>query len=243
MTIIDGFAKLTSVARVAPSRAAPVADQPDAGDVALRGAVGDVAGADPAARRQALRQRRRLTAAGGGERVPGQGGAAEERLEAARVAARAHRTVRVDLDVADVAGAAVHPAVDVAAEVDAAADARADLDEEEVVDRVRDTAVPLTDRHDVDVVVHDRRAAVLAGQRLPDGIAVPARHDRRGDRHAVAEADRAGHPDADGVEPLVGAVGAGLGEQLVDPVQDRLGPGPDVGGLLVRRDGLELSRW
>ena len=42
----------------------------------------------------------------------------------------------VDLDVPDVAGAAVGAAVDLAAEVDAAADAGADLDEQQVVDRV-----------------------------------------------------------------------------------------------------------
>ena len=120
-----------------------------------------------------------------------------ERLQAADVAAGADRTVAVDLDVPDVAGAAVRAPVDLAVEVDAAADAGADLHEEQVVGRVGDPAVPLADGHDVDVVVHHDRAAVLAGEQLAHRVAVPARHDRRRDRHAVAEADRAGHADAE----------------------------------------------
>jgi hypothetical protein len=139
----------------------------------------------------------------------------------------------------DVAGTAVHPAVDVPGQVDAAADAGADLDVQEVVHRMRDTAVPLADGHDVHVVVHHRRAAVLAGEQLPHRITVPPRHDRRRHRHAVPEAHRPRHADTDRVEPVVRPVRPGLGEQLVDPVQDRLGPGPDVGALAVRRDRLQ----
>ena len=65
-------------------------------------------------------------------RVPGEGRAAGERLEAAGVAARARGAEVVDADVADVAGAAVHAAVELAVDDDPAADAGADLHEEEV---------------------------------------------------------------------------------------------------------------
>ena len=167
-----------------------------------------------------------LAAAGG---VAGQRGAAEQRLQAADVAARAHRPVAVDLDVPDVAGRPVGAAVHLAVEVDAAADAGADLDEQQVVDRVGHAAVPLADAHDVDVVVDHDRAAVLAGQQLAHRVAVPAGHDRRRHRYAVTEAHRPGHADAHRGEPLVRAVGVELREDLVDLVQDLLRPGADVG--------------
>jgi hypothetical protein len=80
------------------------------------------------------------------------------RLETARVAARAHGTVVVDPDVADVPGAAAGTAVDRAVDDDAAANAGADLDEEQVVDGSSQPGVHLPERHDVDVVVDEHRA-------------------------------------------------------------------------------------
>ena len=124
---------------------------------------------------------------------------------------------------------------------DAAADAGADLDEQEVVDRAGDAGVLLAERHDVDVVVDQHRAAELAGERVPDREAVPARHDRRRDRDAVAEADRAGHA---GPGPREGARGVG-GAQLADHLQraadDDLGAPPDVDRLGLVREHPQLA--
>jgi hypothetical protein len=106
---------------------------------------------------------------------------------------------------------------------------------------VRDPAVPLADGHDVDVVVHRHRTVVLAGEQIADRVAVPARHDRRRNRHPVAEADRPRHPDAQPVQPRVGALRLELGQDLVDPVQDGLRSAADVGRLRVGGDRLELA--
>ena len=57
-------------------------------------------------------------------------------------------------------------AVDLAVDDDAAADAGADLDEEEVVDRAGEPGVQLAERHDVDVVVDEDRAAEVLARAL-----------------------------------------------------------------------------
>ena len=163
MTIIDGLTKLTSLASTPPTRRPPSriswmqVTSPSAAPSATSCAVT----APLAASRSASAGE--APDAGRGQRVAGQRGAAEQRLQAADVAAGADRPVRVDLDVADVAGAAVGAPVDLAVEVDAAADAGADLDEQEVVDRVGHAAVPLADRHDVHVVVDHRPGSRARG--------------------------------------------------------------------------------
>src|SRR5947209_4295993 len=78
-------------------------------------------------------EERRAARLGGGGRVTGEGGSAEERLQAAGAAAGAGRPVVLDLDVPDVAGAATDTAVHAAAEEQPAADPRTDLDEQEVL--------------------------------------------------------------------------------------------------------------
>ena len=53
--------------------------------------------------------------------------------------------------------------------------------------------------------------------------AVPARHDRRRDRHAVAEADGTGHADAGAVQVDRRAVGAHLPDEVEHHLQDDVG--------------------
>ena len=124
-------------------------------------------------------------------------------------------------------------------------DAGTDLHEEQVVGGPGDSAVPLADRHDVHVVVDDDRAVVLAPEQVADRVSVPTGHDRRRHRNAVAEAHRTGHADADAGQPGVGAVGAQLREDLVDPVQHGLRAGADVGRLATtsRSRSGRARRW
>ena len=88
----------------------------------------------------------------------------------------------------------------------------------------------LAEGHQVDVVVDvDRGAEALLDPR-GDGEAVPARHDRRLDRHPGGVLDRAGQADPDAGE--LGGGGAGLGHELArgrdQPAQRRLGAVGDV---------------
>src|SRR5262249_20252493 len=140
--------------------------------------------------------------AGGRLGVAGQRRAAEVRLKTAVVAAGAGAAVGFGLDVADVARAARRPSVDLTADDDPAADTGADLHAEEVLDGTGDSRVLLPHRHEVHIVVDHDRAAELLAEGLPYGEAVPPRHDRRRDGHALGEPHRAGHSDARPVEPL-----------------------------------------
>src|SRR6185312_12340767 len=80
------------------------------------------------------RQGGRGAGPGGRDPAAPEGAAAKERLETADVAACADQTTRVNRDVADVAGAAVGPSVQLAVYDNAAADTGAELHEQEVVD-------------------------------------------------------------------------------------------------------------
>src|SRR5262249_42608000 len=104
-----------------PDPVAAVPDQVDARDVAAGCALRDVHRGEEALRGEAFGQRRRLPRTGGGGRVPGEGHTAEEGLQAAGLAARAGRSLGLDLDVADVARGSLRPSVDVAVDLDAAA--------------------------------------------------------------------------------------------------------------------------
>ena len=134
--------KLTSPASSVAEPLAAVADHLDGDRVAGGRRRRDVGGGracrTSASRSASCGERPERAAASG---VAGQRCAAEERLEAAGVAAGAGGPVVLDPDVADVAGAAAHAAVDLAADHDAAADAGADLDEEEVVDAAGEPGV------------------------------------------------------------------------------------------------------
>ena len=110
------------------------------------------------------------------------------------VAAGAHRAVLLEADVPDVAGAPVGAAVEVPVDDDAAADAGADLDEQEVRGRAGDAGVLLAQRHHVDVVVEQHRAAELARQGVADRVAVPPRHDRRRHRTPAWKSTGPGTP-------------------------------------------------
>jgi hypothetical protein len=96
--------------------------------------------------------------------------------------------------------------------------------------------VHLAERHDVDVVVDVDGAAEVLGEGAADREAVPARHDRRRDRHAVAEADRAGDADAGAVQLDGPAAGAHLADEVEHDLQDHLRAVADVDGL---RDAVE----
>ncbi len=135
----------------------------------------------------------------------------------------------VDLDVPDVARAAGHPVVDLAADHDAAPDAGPDLHEEEVVDGPGEPGVQLAERHDVHVVVHQHGAAELLAHRLPHRVAVPAGHDRGRDRYARGEAHRPGQADAGAVDLGGDAPGPQLAEQLARLAEDGGRAVADVG--------------
>ena len=161
----------------------------------------------------------------------GEGAAAGDGLEAADVPAAAHHVVVVaDVDVADVAGRAVGPAVHVPAGDDARPDAGADLDEQQ--ERLVAPVHPvLADGHDVHVVVDQRRHAEVLRQPLAHRVVVPARHDRRVHGPAGDVLDRARQADADAAERA--EVAAGLAQQLLDR---RLEPGQQRVGSLGDRD-------
>ena len=103
-----------------------------------------------------------LHAGGGG--APGDRGTGGEGLEAARLAARAERTARVDDGVADLAGEAAGATVEPAVEHDAGRDPGADGEVGEVaaVDAVSDAAPVQAERGGSGVVLDDDRPAELA---------------------------------------------------------------------------------
>ena len=105
----------------------------------------------------------------------GQRAAAGDGLQAAEVAAPAYDVVVIgDVDVADVAGRAVGPPVDVTAGHEPASDPRADLDEHQ--ERLVAPARPvLADSHDVHVVVDEGEHPEPFGQSLADGVAGASR--------------------------------------------------------------------
>ncbi len=157
-------------------------------------------------------------------------------LEAADVAATAHDRCVIDhLDVAHIPGAALRPAVDAAIRDDPRADAGADLHHHDVLVAHRHAGAPLAERQHIDVVVDPGRHTVAGLEALADRVVVPAGHDRRRDRTAGPVLDRPGHPDPDPEQAagqIVRRIGQ-LAEQLLDPGQAALRPGPDVGGLVA----------
>ena len=194
MTISDGLKKLTTLASIEPTR------RPASWSIATAtGSPDDAARATSSAVTRprwssAVRSRGAPAVAGRRLAGPAERGAAGERLEAADVAAAADdRRVVDDLDVADVAGTALGAAMEAAVGDDPGADARPDLDDDDVVVAGGDAGPPLPEGEDVDVVVDPDRRAVARGEPLADRVAVPAGHDRRRDRPAGRELDRARH--------------------------------------------------
>ena len=178
MTITDGLNALTDAASTSPSRRPACADHRRDLRPALAEHPHDVAHPGLAEPR--------------GERA-----AAGDRLEAAAIPAAAeHVVVVAHVDVADVArralGAAHRPPV----RDQPSADPGPDLDEHEVLG-VRPRAGPLAERHQVRVVVDERRRAVPVREPRRDRIAVPAGHDRRRDRDPGRMLDRARQPEPD----------------------------------------------
>src|SRR5690348_10502824 len=117
-------------------------------------------------------------------------------------------------------GTARGATVDAAVDLHSTADAAADLDEDQVVHGPGDAAVLLAQGHDVDVVVDGDGEAVLVGEHVADRMAVPSRHDRRGDGNALTETHRAGQADPDGIQPREVAFGADLVQDLRHPSKD-----------------------
>ena len=140
-----------------------------------------------------------------------------------------------DLDVPDVAGAALRAAVEAAVGDDAGADAGPDLDDDHVVVADRDPGPPLPEREDVHVVVDPDRRVVARREPFADRVAVPAGHDRRRDRPSRRELDRPGHADPDAPQPARAGPGrrAQLVEQLVDALEAGIGAGRDLCRLVV----------
>ena len=138
-----------------------------------------------------------------------------------------------DLDVADVAGAALRTPMDATLRDDARPDAGADLDDHHVVVVDGHACPPLAQRQRVDVVVHPDRGGVPRREPLPDGVAVPAGHDGRRGGSAGPELDRTRHRDAHAPQPA-GQIATGrvqLPEQLLDASKaDASGPLPMSAG-------------
>jgi hypothetical protein len=133
----------------------------------------------------------------GGGQLERERAAACHRLEAAAVAAAAeHVVVVAHMDVADVAGGALRAPQRAPVRDQPGADPGADLHEHQVLG-VGPRAGALSQRHQVGVVVDERGGAEALAQPLRDGVAVPAGHDRRRDRHAGRVLDRSGNADAD----------------------------------------------
>jgi hypothetical protein len=80
---------------------------------------------------------------------------------------------------------------------DPGADPGSHLDDDDVVVSRRDPGPPLPEREEVDVVVDPDGCPIALREAVADGVAVPAGHDRRGDRPAGLELHRARHADAD----------------------------------------------
>ena len=99
-----------------------------------------------------------------------------------------------------------------------------------------DARSPLPERQDVDVVVDPDRRPIAAGEPLADRVAVPARHDRRRDRPAGPELDRARDADPDAPQPARDA--CVVCEQLIEQRRRRgrdsaSGPASIRGRLVV----------
>ena len=115
---------------------AAVADHLNGVRVALGDGTGNINGGQLTLLREHGSQYGRPLTARRGECVARECGSAEERLQAAGVAARAGRSELLHADVADVAGASIDAAVQLAVDDDSAPDAGADLDEQEVAGRL-----------------------------------------------------------------------------------------------------------
>ena len=136
---------------------------------------------------------------------------------------------RRDLDVADVAGAALRAAVQLPAHDDRRRRCRCRSSRRRSCrGRAPSPAVELAERHHVHVVVDPDRHAVSARSARGTGVAVPAGHDRRRDRAARLELDGAWDADAD-AEELAGQRSTSrpaLVEELLDAAEhDPSGPG------------------
>ena len=108
-----------------------------------------------------------------------------------------------------------------------------------------DARAPLPERQDVDVVVDPDRARRSGGEPLADRVAVPAGHDRRRDRPAGLELDRARarrcrSPTAGpGCRVVVRRSGS---NSVVDAVEAGLRAGLDPGRLVVVAEDPAVER-
>ena len=161
ITTSDGLKKFTTLASIEPIRRPP-----DWSRATATGSPNDAARATSCADTlppwsSASRSRSLRPSSGGRLAGPAERAAAGQRLEAADVAAAADdRGVVDDLDVADVAGAPLRAAVEVAVRDDPRPDAGPDLDHDHVVVAGRDARAPLPEREQVHVVVHPDRGVV-----------------------------------------------------------------------------------
>ena len=139
ITISDGLKKLTTLASIEPIAATGGLEHRDGHRIAERGGPGDVLRGDGAALVERGRQARAAAVAGRRLARPAQRLAAGEGLEAADVAAAADDGGVVDdLDVTDVAGAALGAAMQAAVGDDPGPDPGPDLDDDDVVVADRD---------------------------------------------------------------------------------------------------------
>src|SRR6478735_5890365 len=136
-------------------------------------------------------------------------------LPAATVAALAARAARHDLHVAELAGDAVPPALDVAVDDEGAADARAERDDDDVRLSPGGTEGRLGPGRGIGVVVDGDRQGDALRQRVTQRLVAPGQVRREDDGRAVL-GDEARGADADGHD----VVGVDVAEQLLDRLDD-----------------------
>src|SRR5829696_2692703 len=205
-------------------------EQRDARRVAPRGGLGNVACGDGPQLPKDIREEGALARTCKALAVPRQRLAASKRLQAADVSTSADDRIVADLNVPDVSGAPLESAMKPPVRDETRTDSRADLEVHDVLLTPRDTGTPLAQGHDVDIVVDPDRRSEAGLQAPPDGVVVPARHDRRRGRPADAELDRPGQPDAHTVRRLPLVPGDLVHERL-DAGKDPFRAGGDVGHL------------
>ena len=160
MTMSDGLKKLTMLASIEPtSRPADWSSAMATGSPKEAARATSSAVTAPrwsrAVRRRGLRPSRAAASPALAERS-----AAGKGLQATDIAAAADdRRVVDDLDMADVAGAALGAAVEAPVRDDPGPDAGPDLHDDDVVVAGGDTRAPLAEREDVHVVVDPHRRA------------------------------------------------------------------------------------
>jgi hypothetical protein len=118
-----------------------------------------------------------------------------------RLRARIDVLGQPDAHVVELAGRAVVPAVELAAQDEPGAEPRADRQEDEVVDAARDATPPFAERREVDVVLDRDRHVDPRRELVAEAVALEARDILR-QRDLSRGVDGARHAEHDAVDEL-----------------------------------------